>query len=577
MFIGKSTTVRPLVLGLLLLSGTIALAQSSDIASENALPAGHLIMIGGGLLPNNEAVYRQLIESAGGVAKARFVVLPTASMSARSAHDVCEELALFGLPRDRAEVLDCMEGNAATATSDPANLERIRHATAVFLSGGDQRRLVRLMTKADGSDTPLLSEIRKLRARGGLIAGTSAGASAQSETMLAVSGLPDTMIDEGLDTLDFGITNHSAQRGLLISRGFGFFKHGIIDQHFYQFRGRLGRLALATTETGVSFGFGIDENTAVVVESNGTIRVVGAGFVTIVDSRQAHCENGPFGAHIRGVSLNVLSDGDTYDPISETVTVDSEKKLMVAEKVDYNGNFLINDISGASSVPFVLISGLAENRRTVQEALALKFHGDYSHGYRFTFRKGASAKSYSGIKDRVWVYSLLGIGLDILPIANGLKPSSTQAPLDIDDVQKGIQLSAIAFRGLMPVKEGLRFRPKVAITRAEFAQALARSTHLTGYSSPLPIKDIDATSMEGDEILRVVNAGLMVVHSGQNFEPDMPLDPADATNGLLRLADRSGHPITNELKQGIRSLSTLGKVVSREQVGLLLHQILRLP
>ena len=101
--------------------------------------------------------------------------------------------------------------------------------------------------------------------------------------MLAVSGLHDKLIDEGLDTLDYGTTSHSDQRGLLLTRGFGFFKAGIIDQHFTQYRGRLGRLTRATADSGnVAIGFGIDENTALLVSKKGPIQVSGMGAVTII-------------------------------------------------------------------------------------------------------------------------------------------------------------------------------------------------------------------------------------------------------------------------------------------------------
>ncbi len=65
------------------------------------------------------------------------------------------------------------------------------------MNGGDQVRLVQTLTNSDGSDTPLLSAMRRLLERGGLIAGTSAGASAQSAQMLAASGLPNMRVDEG--------------------------------------------------------------------------------------------------------------------------------------------------------------------------------------------------------------------------------------------------------------------------------------------------------------------------------------------------------------------------------------------
>ncbi len=243
---------------------------------------GHLVIIGGGLRPDNTQVFQSLIQFAGGAEKARFVILPTASYSQKDSHLFAKELSLYGITADRAEVLDVTEHNASESTRDPQILAKVRQATGLYLSGGDQRRLVKALTNADGSDTPLLSEFRKLLDRGGVIGGTSAGASAQSSTMLAVSGLPDRLIDEGFDTLDFGITTDKRKRGLLLTKGFGFFQAGIIDQHFYHFRGRLGRLTRAVDHAKARFGFGIEENTALIVEPSGKCRVQGAGLVTIL-------------------------------------------------------------------------------------------------------------------------------------------------------------------------------------------------------------------------------------------------------------------------------------------------------
>ena len=170
---------------------------------------GHLVIVGGGLRPDNAGVFKKIVEYAGGAGAARFVVLPTASLMTQDAEDFCKYLTRYGVSADRSEVLNVNIKNAATATHDVGILEKVRRASGVYLAGGDQRRLVRLLTKMDGSDTPLLAEIRKVYERGGVIAGSSAGASAQSETMLAVSGLHDKLIDEGLDTLDYGINSCS--------------------------------------------------------------------------------------------------------------------------------------------------------------------------------------------------------------------------------------------------------------------------------------------------------------------------------------------------------------------------------
>ena len=284
--------------------------NNGSTATQSTNELGHLMMIGGGLIPNNRAIFDKLIQCAGGAEDSRFVILPTASVSLDAGQSLVKEMGLYGVSPAHIKVLDVFEHNASTATRDPEILDEVRGATAVFMTGGDQRRLVRLLTNSDGSDTPLLQEIRKVYERRGLIAGTSAGASAQSETMLAVSGLPDMLVDEGLDTLDFGLTSDERQRGLLITRGLDFFQQGIIDQHFLQFRGRLGRLTRATADRGVPFGFGIDKNSAMVVEPDGNISIVG-GYVLIVEPGQAVGRDGPFGYQIRDVNISLLSDGDT--------------------------------------------------------------------------------------------------------------------------------------------------------------------------------------------------------------------------------------------------------------------------
>jgi cyanophycinase-like exopeptidase len=164
---------------------------------------GQLIMIGGGLGISNRPVFLDFIEAAGGREKARFVLLPTANLSIESARHFQKELEAFGISENQITVMEVMHTNASLSAKDLTNVDKIDRATAVYMAGGDQVRLVRALTNSDGSDTPLLAAMRRLYHRGGVIAGTSAGASAQSTHMLAASGLPNMLVDEGLDALDF--------------------------------------------------------------------------------------------------------------------------------------------------------------------------------------------------------------------------------------------------------------------------------------------------------------------------------------------------------------------------------------
>jgi cyanophycinase len=546
--------------------------------AQDSRNVGHLVIIGGGLRPENSQVFRRLVDYAGGIDRARFVVLPTASSSDRGAVEFCKSLQRYGIPPAHAEVLDVMEGNANVATEDPENLAKIRAATAVFMAGGDQRRLVRSLTRNDGSDTSMLSEMRSLLARGGLIAGTSAGASAQSDVMLAVSGLPDGLIDEGLDALDFGCTSDIARRGLLVTKGLGFFTHGIIDQHFYQFRGRLGRLARAVSDRDIPYGFGIDENNALVATPDGPLEVVGAGFVTIVDGGGSKGADGPLGYQINDVKISVLSDGDRFDPQTKRVAVASEKPRLLSEEAEYDGNFLLNDIGAGGAVPFALIEGIAENKRASLEGLCFRFHGETSHGYHFKFRKVPATEIYSGVRDQVWLYSLLDLRLDISPIANGPKPSATQIPVDLPIGAIGNAISAVAFRGLMSTNAKLQFRPSAAITRLEFAQTLAQSAHLMdGFPTLQEIRDVDEQDAERTAIHRVVVAGLMRVDDQAKFHPAAILSPQDAAVGLGGLAKLHSTIIPPDLAQQLADLSKLEREVPRATIAVLLHRIFQLP
>ncbi|HUQ81894.1 MAG TPA: cyanophycinase, partial [Gemmatimonadaceae bacterium] len=103
----------------------------------------------------------------------------------------------------------------------PAAMRVLEGATGVFFTGGDQLRLTTLI-----GDTPVFSRCYEIFADGGIIAGTSAGASVMSETMI-VSG-------SAAGSPRIGET-------LQLAPGFGFVKGMVIDQHFAE-RGRVARL-----------------------------------------------------------------------------------------------------------------------------------------------------------------------------------------------------------------------------------------------------------------------------------------------------------------------------------------------
>jgi cyanophycinase len=178
---------------------------------------------------------------------------------------------------------------------DPAVAAILDDAAGIFFSGGDQLRITSQI-----GDTLVEAKVREIHERGGLIAGTSAGASVMSETMLVKGSSKET---------------HRIG-DLHMSPGMGLVPDVIIDQHFAE-RGRMGRLLGAVAHNPRVLGLGIDEDTAVMVQGD-TFRVIGSGGVYVVDGTDVtYCNLAEARAEcalsMHDVRVHVLSDGDGFD------------------------------------------------------------------------------------------------------------------------------------------------------------------------------------------------------------------------------------------------------------------------
>lgn len=174
-------------------------------------------------------------------------------------------------------------------------------ATAVFITGGDQFRLVERL-----GGTVVHEAIAAVVRAGGVVAGTSAGAAALGAVM--IGGSVDPASGAGLRTVP----------------GLGLLPNAIVEQHCSQ-RGRRPRLAAAVARHPGVVGLGIDENTAVVCDASGWLRVVGAGCVCVLDDhhsdahgdaaadRLAMADGGHAPGHAAAAPLRVLTAGDRYN------------------------------------------------------------------------------------------------------------------------------------------------------------------------------------------------------------------------------------------------------------------------
>ncbi len=260
---------------------------------DREIIGGHLLVIGGAEDKYNERrILKKFLELAGGD-KAEVLIVPVASDFPEFAADVYTQ-AFRNLGVAHPRVL------RATSRQDvvQADIQKLLDGvTGVFLTGGDQMRLVSLL-----GGTKLAEKIRKMvRETNVVMAGTSAGAAAMSTSMI-VRGEP---------------TSHPHKNAVKLSPGLGFLKNIIIDQHFSE-RGRISRLITAVSYNPYNLGIGIDENTAIILDGKGILEVFGEGSATIVDGSQITfneiaevADNEAFS--ICGVQFHVLRDSLVYN------------------------------------------------------------------------------------------------------------------------------------------------------------------------------------------------------------------------------------------------------------------------
>ncbi len=215
---------------------------------------GSLIIHGGGNI--DQETIDNFVALAGGTA-ANIVYIPTAEEDAKITATNGSVGEFCGLQATVLHTRDRIEANLDSFV-DP-----IRKATGVFIDGGRQPRLAETYL-----NTKTQQELASLLDRGGVIAGTSAGATILGSFLVRNQGapayVPDLIVDPGYPT-----------------EGFGFIKNIAIDQHI-SVRGREIELVGVVNSHPGLLGIGIDEDTAVLVQSN-KITIIGSGNVYVHD------------------------------------------------------------------------------------------------------------------------------------------------------------------------------------------------------------------------------------------------------------------------------------------------------
>ncbi len=250
----------------------VLLAISANVArSEDLLeavsetPPRRFLIGGGGHLP--EAVHRKFVKMAGGK-QGKVLVCPSASKDAK--HD--KNIDSYWKWQHEVGKAKIIHADEAEEADKDEFVEDLNDATAVWLNGGDQGDLVDLYR-----NTKFHKALQKFSERGGLIGGSSAGASAMSKLMIR-KGLFEAELDEG----------------------FGFVPWAVIDQHHLR-EGRAERLLGVSKKHPQQLCFGIKDRTALIL--NWTAHKVIATVIGDEDVRILRDQQ----------ELKVLKDGDTID------------------------------------------------------------------------------------------------------------------------------------------------------------------------------------------------------------------------------------------------------------------------
>lgn len=218
-------------------------------------------------------------------------IIPTASrIPEEAAGQYVEPLMKLG-----CETVGIMDIQSREDAQKPEFVDRIKAADVVFFTGGDQ---LRITNRLGGS--PVLQTLKGHYQRGGVIAGTSAGAAAMSQAMIYQ-----------------GKAGAAMRKGTVqMTPGLGLIRNAVVDSHFTQ-RGRFSRLLEVVTGNPGVIGLGLDEDSGIIVREGDHIEAFGSGVVVIVDGHEMRYSNITqirMGTAIaeEGVRVHTLTRGHGY-------------------------------------------------------------------------------------------------------------------------------------------------------------------------------------------------------------------------------------------------------------------------
>lgn len=355
--------------------------------------SGSLILIGDVLRHNEYSIWQRIHEVAGG-GLADFVVIATANPRP----DLYGAYAVRALQRYGA-IVDQLPAN------DPAIVDRIREASAVFFVGGVPQRLASVMYSPDNSMTALGKTVRKLFADGGTIIG-----GIPAEVGVATNIDSFSALQQG----SYAEQDFYPGLGLLDDDWY-------VDQHFF-YSGRFAQSLIAMNQLGKTYALGIGANTAALINHT-QLEVLGKGGVMLVDLSRAASATDKDGFSISGVRLSYLDQGDRLDMTSLEVAAHPNKLAEFEVLPDSDATVLrekkivINDLFSEGNLLKSLIAALESEREQVEGIVLNQETGLQTGGFVFRFYTGSDSIGWLTTMFGGQRWTVLNIYMDISTLA----------------------------------------------------------------------------------------------------------------------------------------------------------------
>jgi cyanophycinase len=248
-----------------------------------------------------EGILSHVVREAGGI-DAKIIIIPTAS----SIPVEVGEMYLDSFVKLGCTNLTVLDIRSKEDSEKQSTINLIKSANCIMFSGGDQSKIT---DKIGGTTIHSILADRYKNEEGFVIAGTSAGAMAMANHMIAGGSATESFIKGAVD----------------MYKGLGLIPELIIDTHFIK-RGRFGRQSEAIAKFPHLLGIGLAEDTGMIIKNGNDCTIIGSGMVILFDGRNLTHNNEKVledgtPMTMANLTVHVLSNSDSFDIKNRKVSV----------------------------------------------------------------------------------------------------------------------------------------------------------------------------------------------------------------------------------------------------------------